>query len=528
MGSLASLFLFLCLAAGFVFAQDAQVPTLRAGEPALRLDTGASIAEPPIHEGHLERPPAHFHFAVPDFESRISLGIFNDRGELIRSIAEAVPEADFLVGLNGLNAQWDWKDNQGSLVPEGEYFIRGFAVGNFTQTPPESISVSWQDAFGGGLGIQEIRQLELGKNGLLFVLATDEAQKSILLAYDPATDTRLWSRTLGEGESWILGRPADPVLAAMGGGELEIIEPETGTVLLRGQLGAPQEEIYSLQLGAEELSWVTEAGVRRVSMVDLAPLEAPSGLPREIREYYKDESGGLALDKDGRLWIGDRSWTIFLNKEGAWFSDFVAGREGRFWTLVRERPGGEQRLGQFDRDGEFLRQIQPQTFAGTPLLFTASRDENTLVVLSRKPEEQLAQILGIRRRVLDGPSSWETFWEKRRDPRGYLHADGFRMLPLRMKLDVTSALGLGRESSIFRIIAKDEGIYLGTPEGLLLGALWKDEGILAASAASVPGNPRALTFRMLFEGRIEVGEIAGLDRIARLDGGRLVWPPEEE
>lgn len=489
-----------------------------------------SLAHAPAQNKTESRSSVHFTFAVPDYDSAISLGVFDVGGQLIRTIATSRPENEFPIGLNGLIAEWDWKNQFGEAVPDGEYFIRGYAVGHFEESQKVEFPVTWGDAFGEGLDIIKIQELGVGPNGFLFLLGLDTEARAVLIAYDPAKNARLWSRTLGHssGENWVLGQPANPVLAVMGNGDLEILDHQTGRVLLRGKVAGNVEKVYSLRLAPEEVQWVTDAGVQRVSMVDLAPLEPLRGLPRQIMRYFGGAPNRIVLDTEGRLWVENPGWVIFLHQDGAWFEDFIPGREGRFWALVREHREGEQRLGQFNTAGEFLRQIQPETFDGTPSVFAAGNDETTLFVLSKNQELQDKQLLGIRRKILEGPSTWETFWEKRLDPMQLLLADGYRRLPLRMKIEVTSALGRGREVNTFRLLINESGIQLVASDGLELGTIWQGANIRAATASAAQNDPRALMFRVLKDGRIEEGKTSGLDRIAKIDAGRFVWPPEEE
>lgn len=80
-----------------------------------------------------------FTFAVPEVPSRISLGIFDRSGKLVRTLTRAAAESDFGKDLNGFRTSWDGLADDGSPAPPGSYEIRGWAV-------PETVSVEG-DAF---------------------------------------------------------------------------------------------------------------------------------------------------------------------------------------------------------------------------------------------------------------------------------------------------------------------------------------------------------------------------------------------
>ncbi len=68
-------------------------------------------------------------FLPPPMEGTVSLGIYSKAGKLVRALKrEAVPEKDFVVGLNGLITTWDGKDDQGAAAPKGVYAVRGYMV----------------------------------------------------------------------------------------------------------------------------------------------------------------------------------------------------------------------------------------------------------------------------------------------------------------------------------------------------------------------------------------------------------------
>lgn len=78
-------------------------------------------------------PPPHagmrITFLPPPMEGTLSLGIYDKKGKLVRTLAREATSKDFVVGLNGLITFWDGKDDTGKVMPTGVYYARGYSVG---------------------------------------------------------------------------------------------------------------------------------------------------------------------------------------------------------------------------------------------------------------------------------------------------------------------------------------------------------------------------------------------------------------
>lgn len=70
-----------------------------------------------------------FVFAVPS-SGRITLGVFDKNGRLVRTLHALDGEEKFQVGLNGYISRWDGLDDSGRKVPPGAYHIRGYQIGD--------------------------------------------------------------------------------------------------------------------------------------------------------------------------------------------------------------------------------------------------------------------------------------------------------------------------------------------------------------------------------------------------------------
>ena len=63
---------------------------------------------------------ADIEFAVPD-DGRITLGVFDGAGRLVRTLHKLSRQEDFGIGLNGLVTNWDGKNDAGQPLPAGHY-----------------------------------------------------------------------------------------------------------------------------------------------------------------------------------------------------------------------------------------------------------------------------------------------------------------------------------------------------------------------------------------------------------------------
>jgi hypothetical protein len=72
--------------------------------------------------------PNEFIFAVPA-TGRITLGVFDKNGHLVRTLHALDGEEKFQVGLNGFISRWDGLDDSGKKVAPGTYHIRGYQIG---------------------------------------------------------------------------------------------------------------------------------------------------------------------------------------------------------------------------------------------------------------------------------------------------------------------------------------------------------------------------------------------------------------
>ncbi len=67
-------------------------------------------------------------FLPPPLEGKISLGIYDLNGQLVRVLHKEAGFDQFTVGADALITKWDGKDDEGKDRPAGKYHARGFLV----------------------------------------------------------------------------------------------------------------------------------------------------------------------------------------------------------------------------------------------------------------------------------------------------------------------------------------------------------------------------------------------------------------
>jgi hypothetical protein len=140
--------------ASAVFAQESPSPTPspipEESSPA-SISPVESITPPPVPEQTPSASPARsvrISFVPPPLEGRISLGIYDAKGKLVRVLHQEADLNEFKIGADALVTQWDGKNDDGEDLPAGKYHARGYLVGllkveDVSQTaasPPENNS----------------------------------------------------------------------------------------------------------------------------------------------------------------------------------------------------------------------------------------------------------------------------------------------------------------------------------------------------------------------------------------------------
>ena len=106
------------LAIGVLFA-----PFLRAQEPS----PSPSVTATPARSVRIS-------FVPPPLEGKISLGVYDQSGRLVRVLHQEAEFDEFTIGADALITKWDGKDDKGNDLPAGKYRAHGFLVGGIQES----------------------------------------------------------------------------------------------------------------------------------------------------------------------------------------------------------------------------------------------------------------------------------------------------------------------------------------------------------------------------------------------------------
>jgi hypothetical protein len=127
--------IFTALLATAVFAQESPSPTSSSTgqeSPSVSPISAESLTPPPVPEQTPSASPARsvrISFVPPPLEGRISLGIYDAKGKLLRVLHHEADLNEFKIGTDALVTQWDGKNDNGEDLPAGNYHARGYLVG---------------------------------------------------------------------------------------------------------------------------------------------------------------------------------------------------------------------------------------------------------------------------------------------------------------------------------------------------------------------------------------------------------------
>jgi hypothetical protein len=118
-----------------VAAQESPTPSpspIPGESPELSISPAESVTPSPVAEQTPSTSPARsvrISFVPPPLEGRISLGIYDAQGKLVRVLHQEADLDEFKIGADALVTQWDGKNDDGEDLPAGKYHARGYLIG---------------------------------------------------------------------------------------------------------------------------------------------------------------------------------------------------------------------------------------------------------------------------------------------------------------------------------------------------------------------------------------------------------------
>ncbi len=462
-----------------------------------------------------------FTFALPELDGRITLGVFDSSGKLVRRLHTLADLKEFAIDDNGLVAKWDGKNDAGQNLPAGAYFVKGFVTGDEVEAQGEayhfndwieneaSPRLSWLEDFGRlddgsivGLGIgtaavhHAFRYVE--KDGFLWKREFQGKEKTTVgllssneLSVAICLDTQIDFVTTADGE------------VRSGGGHVA---------------GAP----VAVALAKDHLFLALPDGIKRyqISTWQEEPQIAPPVVLQSLSVSGSSLLGGSSA-KSGVLIYDFDKWTETPIPAMARSVSF--GKENTIWIVGQESAEKEPFAGQFDVQGEFLRSYRGDLPAHK---ISSSRTSEEVALLEQDAQTQRFLVLHLN----DG--SWEIVLEKtivRSSQFGFvdgkLLSNAGDAVQLKQQSVQISAGGLSEkaEKIVLQVVADETGCWLETANGLRLFCVSERGGYSRVVLA--PGDKSDGMKVYVGDGAVvSEFQIKGLENIVALEVGEIDLP----
>lgn len=479
-----------------------------------------------------------FTFALPDLEGRISLGVFNVRGKLVRTLYVGATTADFTIGLNGLIATWDGKSENGTVMPAGKYTVRGFVVGDAVKAAGEAYHFNdWieDESSPRIVRVEDFQKVDRGFVLLARVMEAGEKQE--VIRYDMEKGF-VWAKQA------VFLKPTDPTeaisinknnLNRLAVADAEVIpliqcnlcsmSLETGETLASKSL--PDADLFDVAAAGKTAFVASGSGVAEFALPSLGPGEKAKN-PALFTLLAVEAGHQLGIVSNAlEAWLGQGGdWKKIATGLQATSSSF--GVKDTFWIAGFQKEADAALVAQFNFQGEALRTYRSDF---SPQEIRASTQAEEISVLEKKGDVQRLRQMSLVERP-GGGTEWEINFEKAVTPCGKFGVVGGALVadagetPQRGTMEFPLATGgLTAEAPKLTVqLASDaSGLWLETASKLKLARLADQTG--ANRFVLVPGENKASMTAYAGDG-VVVAEylITGLDAIAEIDAGEIEIP----
>ncbi|CAN5635810.1 hypothetical protein BH09VER1_BH09VER1_15480 [soil metagenome] len=473
-------------------------------------------------------------FALPDVEGRISLGVFNVRGKLVRTLCVGAATADFTIGLNGLITDWDGKSEIGTVMPAGKYYVRGFVVGDAVKAEGEAYHFNdWieDEKSPRIVKIEDFQKVERGF--VLLARVLDEGEKQEAIRYDSEKGF-VWAKAPvfkpSDPKKFIvfnsLNRLAvsDAEVVTLIQNTLRVQSLETGETLASGF--TPSNGASAIAVSEKQAFVASNSRIDHLALPSLSPVSGEK-VPFPFSSLAVAGAHRIGAADISEVWLAEGAdWKKIST--GIRAASVSFGVKDTFWLAGFEDKGGTALAGQFNFQGELLRAYRSDF---EPWEVRASTQTEEISVLERKGDTQRLRQMSLVDRP-GGGSDWEINFEKAVTPcgkfgvvDGALVADAGET-PQRGTMEFPLATGgLTAEAPRLTVqLASDgSGLWLETASKLKLVKL--ADQTKADRFVLVPGENKASMTAYAGDG-VVVAEylITGLDAIAEIDAGEIEIP----
>lgn len=485
--------------------------------------------------------PIEITFAVPD-AGRISLGVFDRNGKLVRILHRLAAEEDFRVGLNGYITQWDGLDDAGRRLPSGPYEIKGYLLNNISVTGENFHFNDWVVDEESPV-IRKILDFHLLENGDVLLLAST-AGGQMLARYSPEHGF-LWHREIGGLFTWGgsgFGTPtalfALNKLGSLGSflaansrlaiifhaGSCAAFSLKTGALLFSRQV---RSDIIPNAVTADEGNVLVASGTELIAIPLLRwESETISNLPSAFTAMDANATQLIGASQDG-VWIRKKNDPFEKVSLPLEIVSLSLGLENTFWFVGSEADSGNRVTGQASFSGDTLRLLKRESDR-LPQSISASRTSDCFALLESRSGFQ--RLLGIKYGLMEnGLTGWTIEWERSIEDcarfgfaEGRIVADAGntpQKKELKFRLKKNPLTGY-QEILALRAVADKGGVHLVAAGGLPIVDVSSrgDVNRIAIQRGKLPDSIQILQGNGFF---VEEFLVQGLKNILPLDAGKV-------
>ncbi len=323
-------------------------------------------------------------FVPPPIDGKISLGIYESKGKLIRTLCVEMPVADFKTGLNGLITSWDGKDDEGARAPEGKYSARGYMVADATVEGEAFRCNDWVSEET-SCRIARIREIRAPASGGL--VATAKGVSGNFLFRCDAAGKIMWCKALPAditGDALAVNQKT--VFAGGGKGLMVYDLSSGGESTWQGSF----DGIAALSAGDNYVAVVAGPTIRRFSLPDRA-LQATEDAGRPISAISEAPGSSAILSRGALLVKRGDGWKAIELGAGVNAIDLCVTATGAVWTIARTHSSSEVR--EYALDGAFQRRLAVVPEEPAPIRVAAAGNSDTVFLLEENETEQRARAL---------------------------------------------------------------------------------------------------------------------------------------
>lgn len=465
---------------------------------------------PPFLRAQDETESDQLMFIPPPVHGVISLGVYDEKGKLVKVLEKAADISSFKSSLNGLYVDWNWTDSEGKPVSEDRYFARGILVGDIEVKGIGFFLNDWADQTKESR-IQKVNAVALLSDSRVAVLA----DQSRLLVVSPK---------LNESKAAVIGWPAERVkssgteLLVFDHSQAAVIDPANGNQTFQKNFA----DIKDADLIGDQVGIMGNTTITLQTKDNTREVAVPEPGTTHIALA---SSSFVVANRNGKVWrYENEQFTLVDAGETGELLDMGAGPNDAVWLLVRT--GTTTMLKEIDLSGKAIREIElPEEVRNTNRL-SVSRSEEALLLMSTTDKVQ--KVTGLRfQTVTAGKSVWEKWLDRSLTAFQFFELKDGNVIPADQKTD-SSPIAVkpaqnplqpnGREAKFQLVVSADQnGAWVSSIDGLPLIQVSKTQNI--KELHWLPDGPTGMRVYVSDGSVVEEYHIAHLNRLYRFDAG---------